>query len=138
MKMRQQQYPGLFFRELKECGTIKVKEFANVALGAFNFTVYLVGWKVHKAGRQIGDQTFEPEALLQHLISNFLLCDIPSSSIDQTAVRICTPFKPTIRTVFAPVAVFERGHFLLGRQGGDRLASPVPIVRVNEIEESLR
>jgi hypothetical protein len=84
--MRQQQHPGLFLRELKECGTIQVKEFTNVALGAFNFTVYLVGWKVHKASRQIGDQAFEAEAFLQCLISKLMLCDIMSSSIDQIAV----------------------------------------------------
>jgi hypothetical protein len=57
--MCQQQRPGLFLRDLPECGAIKVEELADAALGAFNFTVYLVGGQIDKARRGFGQERLE-------------------------------------------------------------------------------
>jgi hypothetical protein len=59
MEMCQQQRPGLSFGDLPERGAIKVEEFADAALDAFNFTVYAVGGQINKARRQPGQQRLE-------------------------------------------------------------------------------
>ena len=66
--MCQQQRPGLSLRDLPECGAIKIEEFADAALGVFNFAVYLVSGQVDKARRQFGQQRLKLQPLFQDLL----------------------------------------------------------------------
>jgi hypothetical protein len=49
MEMGQQQRPGLSLTDLPKCGAVKIEEFADPALGAFNFSVYQVRGQIDKA-----------------------------------------------------------------------------------------
>jgi len=65
--MCQQQRPGLSFRNLKKWGAVKIEEFADAALGALNFTVYLVGGQIDKTRRDFGQQRFELQPIFDGL-----------------------------------------------------------------------
>ena len=63
--MCQQQRPGLFLRDLPQCGAVKIEEFADAALGVFNLAVHPVGGQVDKASRDFGQQRLKPDLFLQ-------------------------------------------------------------------------
>jgi hypothetical protein len=56
MDMCQQQPPGLSFGDLPECGTVKIEEFADAALGVFNLAVDSVRGQIDKPCRDFGEQ----------------------------------------------------------------------------------
>lgn len=64
MKMRQHDHPGLPLMEFKECGAIKVKDFADAALGIYSAIVYLVAGTLIKRG-EIRSTTSQTSAAIQ-------------------------------------------------------------------------
>ena len=63
--MCQLQRPGFSFGDLEKCGAVKIEEFADAALGVFDFAVYLVSGEIDKKCRNLGQQPFEPQRLFE-------------------------------------------------------------------------
>ena len=57
--MGQDHDPRLSLKDLPEGGAIKVQEFADAALGAFNFIVYPIGGQIDKLRRDFGQERLE-------------------------------------------------------------------------------
>ncbi len=65
--MCQQHRIGLLFRDLPKCGTVKGEEFADAALGVFDFAVYPVSRQIDKMRGKFGQERLKLQPFFQRL-----------------------------------------------------------------------
>ena len=91
------QHRLLIFLTDPECRTIKVEEFTDVVLDLLNFVIYPVDGQVDEAPRDLGQQRFEPEPLLQGLFRS-----------DELFVRSCQICCSFFDPLFEFIRAFRR------------------------------